>query len=121
MRAVLHAAGYCDSFGAIPRPAVLPNVLPPPTCWTNTRLDYVFLSQVAAAGAVRVTAHTTVRDCDVSDHFPVLCEIVISRYRPGIHSPSSATDAELSELSELHAELSEVAKVKDLEAKKLEE
>jgi len=63
-----------------------------------------------------------VRDCDVSDHFPVLCEIVISRYRPGIHSPSSATDAELSELSELHAELSELrAKVKDLEAKKLKE
>ena len=78
MRAVLHAAGYCDSFGAILRPAVLPNVLPPPTCWTNTRLDYVLLSQVAAAGAVRVTAHKTVRDCDVSDHFPVLCEIDIS-------------------------------------------
>lgn len=49
---------------------------PPPTGWTGCRLDYIMLSPAAAAGAIQVTGHRTISS-RVSDHLPVVCDLII--------------------------------------------
>ena len=76
--AALREGGYVDAFAAqkgdVARAGGAPCALPPPTCWTKTRLDYVMLS-TAAARDLRVRRHSTM-ESDASDHFPVVCELV---------------------------------------------
>jgi len=74
---VLRAAGCGDSFAAI-EPTAGERALPPPTCWTGARLDYIMLSRAARSGCaeLRVTAHETI-ECDHSDHKPVVCDLEV--------------------------------------------
>ena len=69
VRAVLREAGYVDAFAL--RAEGEAHELPPRTCWTQTRLDYVMVR-----GEVAVRSHATV-ESDASDHLPVVCELVV--------------------------------------------
>ena len=48
--------------------------LPPATCWTGCRLDYVLLH---CAGKVQVAAHRTLSGSACSDHLPIVCDLEI--------------------------------------------
>ena len=83
MQSALRHAGYVDAF-AVRTPAAAgarggggadgtSRALPPRTCWTRTRLDYILLSPQALT-SLRVGAHETL-ESDASDHMPVACEL----------------------------------------------
>ena len=69
-------AGYEDAFSARSGASSERQALPPPTCWTMTRLDYIWLSAAAAQGpsSLRVHAHRTIQS-DASDHLPIVCDL----------------------------------------------
>lgn len=72
----LHSAGYADAF-ALQGEAGASSTLPPPTCWTRTRLDYVMLSS-SAQQRCHVLAHRTlVEGGDASDHMPVCVDLEV--------------------------------------------
>ena len=76
VQGVLTGDGYRDAFAL--RPAGSKPHVPPRTCWTNTRLDYVWLSPAAASGpsSLRVLAHSTISSA-ASDHMPVVCDFEV--------------------------------------------
>ena len=103
VRAVLEEAGLVDSFALRAEAAGGHDAVPPPTSWTDTRIDYVLLragggaaqadaaeagvAAAAAAGAgagaprlrVGVRAHATLTSCAVSDHVPLVVDFEVSR------------------------------------------
>jgi endonuclease/exonuclease/phosphatase family metal-dependent hydrolase len=74
----LDALGYVDAvrFGGRFADAPLPAELAA-TCWTGTRVDYVWLSGTLAARARRVEVEVRA-DCDVSDHLPVVVDLELA-------------------------------------------
>lgn len=83
---VLKGAAYTDSFaaqidggGGAAGGGHEQGCLPPRTCWTNTRLDYIWLSSSATGGpaALRVLAHRTI-ESGVSDHLPIVCDVQLA-------------------------------------------
>ena len=88
----LGEAGFVDAFAL---QEAEHGAHPPPTCWTETRLDYLMLSRTAAdlvadgpkpadeafesvpgrsASKVQVVSHQTLRS-DASDHLPLVCTL----------------------------------------------
>ena len=72
MQRALHEAGYEDTFRLQPPPS---EAVPPPTCWTRTRLDYIMLRRPVQSD-VSVVSHQTLAS-DASDHLPVVCDLCI--------------------------------------------
>ena len=97
---MLRKAGYADAF-ALTLPRLLGEnnnnnnnnnllggaaggELPPRTCWTQTRLDYIMVHNLpprdrearAECMQVAVRSHATV-ESDASDHLPVVCEVSV--------------------------------------------
>jgi endonuclease/exonuclease/phosphatase family metal-dependent hydrolase len=83
VQGALRDAGFADAF-ALQEASHDP--LPPPTCWTNTRLDYLMLSESAqelirTKGSaqpcrLRVRSHETL-PWAASDHLPIVCDFII--------------------------------------------
>ena len=63
----LREAGFEDAWRLQLAPL---EAVPPPTCWTKTRLDYMMLSPTARSG-LSVVQHQTLTS-DASDHLPVV-------------------------------------------------
>ena len=76
VQGVFTGDGYRDAF-ALRTGGCEPHE-PPSTCWTNARLDYVWLSPAAASGpsSLRVLAHSTISSA-ASDHMPVVCDFEV--------------------------------------------
>lgn len=78
-RELMERAGMADAWAV----QAAERLLPPPTCWTETRLDYVLLSRAAASGpeALRVRAHRTIAST-ASDHLPVVVDLDVELAGP---------------------------------------
>jgi endonuclease/exonuclease/phosphatase family metal-dependent hydrolase len=74
----VRSAGLADAHAlAPPDKAPWP---PPPTSWTDTRIDYMLLSASAqrAPNRLRVANHRTVASCRASDHLPIVCDLELT-------------------------------------------